>query len=44
MVWALLVQLADILVLFFFAWLVAFMLEPVVAVVQERRAMRRAWG
>src|SRR3954471_12017054 len=44
MVWALLVQLADILVLFFFAWLVAFMLEPVVAVVQERRAMRRAWA
>src|ERR671933_967564 len=41
MVWALLVQLADILVLFFFAWLVAFMLEPAVAMVQERRGMRR---
>jgi predicted PurR-regulated permease PerM len=44
MVWALLVQLADILILFFFAWLVAFMLEPAVAVVQERRAMRRGWA
>src|SRR3954454_16000376 len=41
MVWALLVQLADILVLFFFAWLVAFMLEPAVAAVQERRGLRR---
>jgi predicted PurR-regulated permease PerM len=44
MVWALLLQLADILVLFFFAWLVAFMLEPAVAMVQERRAVRRAWA
>ncbi len=42
MVWALLLQLADILVLFFFAWLVAFMLEPAVAMVQERRGVRRA--
>ncbi|HZU07126.1 MAG TPA: AI-2E family transporter [Chloroflexota bacterium] len=41
MVWSLLVQLADILVLFFFAWLVAFMLEPAIALVQERRALPR---
>src|SRR5579884_3109099 len=44
MVWALLLQFADILVLFFFAWLVAFMLEPAVAMVQERRGVRRPWA
>ena len=44
MVWALLQQLADILVLFSFAWLVAFMLEPAVAVVQEQRGLRRGWA
>jgi len=41
MVWTLLVQLADILVLFFFGWLVAFMLEPAVALLQERHGLRR---
>jgi len=41
MVWALIVQLADILVLFFFGWLVAFMLEPAVALLQERHGFRR---
>src|SRR5262249_37014301 len=41
MIWALLVQLADILVLFFFGWLVAFMLEPAVAMLQERHGLRR---
>jgi predicted PurR-regulated permease PerM len=41
MIWALLVQLADILVLFFFGWLVAFMLEPAVALLQERHGLRR---
>src|SRR5947208_16865086 len=44
MVWSLLLQLADILVLFFFAWLVAFMLEPAVAMIQERRGLRRPWA
>ncbi len=42
MVWSLLVQLADVLLLFFFGWLVAFMLEPAVAFVQERQGLRRA--
>jgi predicted PurR-regulated permease PerM len=41
MVWALLVQFADILVLFFFGWLVAFMLEPAAAYCQERRGLPR---
>jgi predicted PurR-regulated permease PerM len=41
MVWSLLVQLADILVLFFFGWLVAFMLEPAVALAQERYGVPR---
>src|SRR5215210_8489525 len=41
MVWSLLVQLADILVLFFAAWLVAFMLQPAVALAQERYGLRR---
>src|SRR4051812_13077920 len=44
MVWALVLQFADVLVLFFFAWLVAFMLEPAVAMIQERRAVRRLWA
>jgi predicted PurR-regulated permease PerM len=42
MVWSLLVHLADILVLFFFAWLVAFMLEPAVAFVQVRHGLPRS--
>lgn len=41
MVWALIVQFADILILFFFGWLVAFMLEPAVAYAQERRGLPR---
>lgn len=41
MVWALLVQLADILVLFFLGWVVAFMLEPAVAFAQERYGLPR---
>jgi predicted PurR-regulated permease PerM len=41
MVWSLLVQLADILVLFFAAWLVAFMLQPAVAIAQERYRLPR---
>jgi predicted PurR-regulated permease PerM len=41
MVWSLLVQLADILVLFFAAWLVAFMLQPAVAFAQERYGLPR---
>jgi predicted PurR-regulated permease PerM len=41
MVWALIVQFADILILFFFGWLVAFMLEPAVAYAQERRGFPR---
>jgi predicted PurR-regulated permease PerM len=41
MVWALIVQFADILILFFFGWLVAFMLEPAVAYAQEHRGLPR---
>jgi predicted PurR-regulated permease PerM len=41
MVWALIVQFADILALFFFGWLVAFMFEPAVAFAQERRGLPR---
>ncbi|HZS02631.1 MAG TPA: AI-2E family transporter [Chloroflexota bacterium] len=41
MVWSLIVQFADILILFFFGWLVAFMLEPAVAFAQERRGLPR---
>jgi predicted PurR-regulated permease PerM len=41
MVWALIVQFADILILFFFGWLVAFMFEPAVAFAQERRGLPR---
>jgi predicted PurR-regulated permease PerM len=41
MVWAILVQFADILLLFFFGWLVAFMFEPAVAFAQERRGLPR---
>ncbi|HLH20990.1 MAG TPA: AI-2E family transporter [Chloroflexota bacterium] len=41
MVWSLIVQFADILILFFFGWLVAFMLDPAVAFAQERRGLPR---
>lgn len=41
MVWAIMVQFADILILFFFGWLVAFMFEPAVAFAQERRGLPR---
>jgi predicted PurR-regulated permease PerM len=41
MVWAILVHLADILALFFFAWLLAFMLEPAVSWLQQRWGIRR---
>lgn len=41
MVWALLVHLADILVLFFAAWLLAFMLEPLVSLLAARYKLPR---
>jgi predicted PurR-regulated permease PerM len=41
MVWALLVHLADILVLFFAAWLLAFMLEPFVSLLAARYKLPR---
>jgi predicted PurR-regulated permease PerM len=44
MVWAILLHLADVLVLFFFAWLLAFMLEPLVSHLQERQGLRRPWA
>jgi predicted PurR-regulated permease PerM len=41
MVWALVLHLADILVLFFAAWLLAFMLEPLVSLLEDRYKLRR---
>src|SRR5207248_11589206 len=42
MVWALVLQFGDLILLFVFAWVIAFLLEPVVASLSRLRWMPRS--
>src|SRR4051794_24518753 len=41
LVWSLAVQFADIILLFFLAWIISFVLEPLVAMLQYRARLSR---
>ena len=44
MLWQLAVEFADLILLFFLAWIIAFMLEPLVTVLQNRGRLPRVYA